>query len=591
MAVDDAIELKKSTKQPGHQLAETRPGKVTDDSTEVSMSLLLESAGEAVYAIDVAGICIYVNPACITMLGYTDEQDILGRNMHELIHHSKEDGSPYAVEECRIYKAHISGGHISHDDEVFWRRDGSCFPVEYAVRAIRRNEKMAGSVVTFHDITGRKEIEAELARSRDTLQRAQSIAHIGSWDWDIVGGGLYWTDEIYRIFGLTPQEFGATYEAFLEYIHPDDRAAVVEAVNKTVVDAAVIYEIEHRVVRPDGTIRIVNERGNVYRDARQQPIRMIGTVQDITEKKHAEAQIKKLNEELELRVEQRTAELQAANENLQESLCQLSETQAQLVQSEKMASLGGLVAGVAHEINTPVGVGVTAITHMQMKLDDYAARYQNGQLTRDDFETMIATTAETGRIVQMNLERAASLIRSFKQVAVDQAGNEMRDFNLKGYLDEILQSLQPHFKRGGHSAELDCPEDILLYNHPGALAQVITNLVVNSTLHGFSDTCNGRITITVTTAGKDRIKIVYVDNGRGMDADTSRKVFEPFFTTRRNQGGAGLGMHITYNLVTQTMDGKISCNSQLGKGAEFMIELPLVHRSKAGEANQQKLAS
>jgi len=295
-----------------------------------------------------------------------------------------------------------------------------------------------------------------------------------------------------------------------------------------------------------------------------------------------ENKITQLNEELEDRVKQRTAELQNANNYLQISLTQLSETQNQLVQSEKMASLGGLVAGVAHEINTPVGVGVTAITHLQMKVEEYTHRYQSGQLTRDDFESLLKSATESSKIIHTNLNRAADLIRSFKQVAVDQTSNELRSFNLKEYLHEILHSLKPKLNTGSHTVSTNCPDEIILHSHPGALSQIVTNLVMNSIIHGFADRLNGTIHIDVTTKKEGGIQLNYSDDGRGIPAENLQKIFEPFFTTRRGQGGSGLGMHIVYNLVTQTLGGEISCRNDTGQGIAFRILIP------AGEDNQNR---
>ena len=539
------------------------------------LNLLLDSAGEAIYGIDMQGICTYVNASCLRLLGYQRPDELLGKNMHELIHHKHADGSHYPVEACEIYQAQHAGSSIKADHEVFWRKDGCSFPVEYFAHPILRDGIMLGSVVTSQDISDKKEIEAALNRSQETLERAQAIAHVGSWDWDIVSGALHWTDEIYRIFGLQPQEFGATYEAFLQYIHPDDVGAVTQAVNATVADKNIPYDIEHRVVQPNGTERIVNERGKVYRDAMGTPIRMIGTVQDITEKKQADEKIRKLNEELEVRVEQRTAELKSTNQHLQASLQELNEMQGKLVESEKMAALGGLVAGVAHEINTPIGVGVTAVSHLQMKLDEYKSRYQGGQLTRDDFEAFLKTTSESSDIIQHNLHRAVELIRSFKQVAVDQTSNKPRSFNLAQYLGEVLQSLKPNLKQGIHDVVLDCPDDIELFNHPGSISQVITNLIMNSIIHAFDDAETGCIRIGVSRISDTAVRLEYTDDGKGISPENVQKIFEPFFTTRRGQGGSGLGMHIVYNLVTRSLGGMIHCSSVEGEGTRFMIELPI----------------
>lgn len=301
--------------------------------------------------------------------------------------------------------------------------------------------------------------------------------------------------------------------------------------------------------------------------------KMLNGIKHLYERKaHAESEIRKLNDDLEKRVEQRTEELINANTHLENSLQQLKIAQHQLVQSEKMASLGGMVAGVAHEINTPVGVGITAITHLESKLNIYNNLYSKNELSRENFEKFMSTAIEAVDIIHNNLNRAADLIRSFKQVAVDQMSNELREFNLYDYLSEVIQSLKPNLKTGGHQIELNCPADITMYSHPGALAQILTNLVMNSITHGFENRLNGVITISVHE--DEPIYITYCDDGQGMLAETIDKVFEPFYTTRRNQGGTGLGMHISYNLATQTLCGHIQCKSIPGQGACFELTIP-----------------
>ncbi len=568
------IALNNKISQLEREIRERRQVENALIDSEKQVRLLLDSAGEAVYGIDTQGHATFLNAACLRLLGFSDTGEMLGKNMHQLIHHSHADGSPYPYEESLVYQTCIGGEQMHRDDEVFFHRDGSSFPVEYTAYPVKQGGLIVGAVVTFQDISKRKEVEAELARSQETLERAQLIAHIGSWDWNFTTNTQHWSDEIYRIFGLHPQEFGATYEAFLEYIHPDDQELVVKAINKSVADEDIPYDIDHRVLRPNGEIRFVNERGKVYRDAKGNPIRLIGAIQDITEHKKSAEIIKRLNEELEQRVEKRTSELKTANDHLQISLQQLKETQTQLVQSEKMASLGGLVAGVAHEINTPLGVGVTAISHLETQLEKYYKIYGSNQLTRDDFESMLKSSIELSQIVQHNLLRAANLVRSFKQVAVDQTNGEIRKFNLLSYLVKITQSLQPKLKSGAHVVNISCPDNIELYSHPGAISQVITNLIMNSIIHGFEDLKNGVISITIDASDSEWINFKYHDDGIGMEPSTVKKVFEPFFTTRRSRGGTGLGMHIVFNLVNQTLGGTIECHSTRNEGATFFIRIP-----------------
>ena len=298
------------------------------------------------------------------------------------------------------------------------------------------------------------------------------------------------------------------------------------------------------------------------------------TFNDITVRKKAQTQILNMNVDLERRVEERTQALQLANRELKDSIASLRMAQEQLVLSEKMAALGGLVAGVAHEINTPIGVGVTAASHLSTKFLEYDKRYRGGQLTRSDFENMLGIGLESSGMVLANLTRAAELIRSFKQVAVDQSSGEQRAFKLSGYIEEILQSLRPRLKRTRHSVTVNCDGDVSVYSYPGAYSQIITNLVMNSLVHGFDEVEAGAIVIDVSK--KDNwVCLKYTDNGNGIPQAYINKVFDPFFTTKRGSGGSGLGLHIVFNLVTQTLGGRIECFSNPGEGAVFKIDCPV----------------
>ncbi len=296
-------------------------------------------------------------------------------------------------------------------------------------------------------------------------------------------------------------------------------------------------------------------------------VRYMATFSDLTE-------IHAFNEALEQRVAQRTEDLHRSNEELRVSLEQLQETQVQLVEAEKMAALGRLVAGVAHEINTPVGISVTAASHLQMKLAEHQSTYKQGQLTRSAFEDLLIVADESSAMIQANLLKAADLIRSFKQVAVDQVYQEKRSFQLFSYLEEIVHTLQPRLKSTPHTIQLDCTADIKLSSYPGAFSQIISNLILNSLKHGFHPEQAGKIEIHVIQE-KAGLIIDYCDDGKGIDAEHLPHIFEPFFTTARGQGGTGLGLHIVYNLVTQTLGGQLECQSQPGHGVQFRMNLPL----------------
>lgn len=301
---------------------------------------------------------------------------------------------------------------------------------------------------------------------------------------------------------------------------------------------------------------------------------LLSIIRDVTERKKSQTELQKLNAELEKRVFLRTAELEDSNIALKDSLVKLQETQKNLVEAEKMASLGLLVAGVAHEINTPVGISITAASHLKQQADEIGARYREGNIRRSELESYIATAQESSKVLLENLEKASEHISSFKKVAVDQASREKRIFNLKRYINEVLMSLQPVLKKTKHTIAVNGKDDMEFESMPGALSQVLTNLVMNSLMHGFEGIENGKIVIDADFDGKTAL-IHYSDNGKGMDRQTRNKIFEPFFTTKRGSGGSGLGMHIVYNIVTQSLKGEITCESFPGKGTIFSIKWPV----------------
>jgi len=319
-------------------------------------------------------------------------------------------------------------------------------------------------------------------------------------------------------------------------------------------------EVAHK--RKDNTVFPTMMAVNLLKDENSNPTHLVGIARDIS--------IQKQNEE-ELRMARDAAE--ASSQALQESLERLKNTQNQLIQSEKMASLGGLVAGVAHEINTPLGISVTASSFLERKTREIKELFDQNRLRRSDFKKFIETSLESSSSILSNLNRAAELIQSFKQVAVDQTVEEKRVFGLKHYIDEVFVSLRPRYKRTSHQITINCPDNIELNSYPGAFMQVLTNLVMNSLLHGFENIEQGQIKIDITE-DRNTVTIVYSDNGKGMAEDQLAKIYDPFYTTRRGQGGTGLGMHIVFNLVTQSLSGEIKCTSTPAKGTTFTVVIP-----------------
>lgn len=268
-------------------------------------------------------------------------------------------------------------------------------------------------------------------------------------------------------------------------------------------------------------------------------------------------------------------ELRRAKEDAERALADLRGAQANLILAEKMASLGSLVAGMSHEISTPLGIGVSAASHLAEEVEQLTRAFKDGQLKRSDLEDFLETATEATRIMQGNLTRAARLIQAFKQVSADQTTDELRQFGIGEYLHEIMLSLAPALRRTPHRVEIDCPPNLVIRNRPGALGQIVTNLLMNALQHAFDGRAEpGLLNIVVTQPREGRIVMEFRDDGKGISSEDLPRVFDPFFTTRRGTGGTGLGLHIVYNLVNQVLGGTIAVSSRAGEGTRFTISFP-----------------
>jgi signal transduction histidine kinase len=269
--------------------------------------------------------------------------------------------------------------------------------------------------------------------------------------------------------------------------------------------------------------------------------------------------------------------LEEQNAALENALTSLKDAQGELVRQEKLASLGRLVAGVAHEINTPLGICVTATSHLVEELKLTREDMANGTLDEDGLNQFLDIIDQSLRIMTTNTQRAAALVRSFKQVAVDQSSDDIRSFNLRKYIDEVLLSLQPKLKGKPIVIDIDCAPNIELASFPGAVSQIVTNMVMNSLVHGFEEGQQGKIKISGRVDG-DFVDFDYSDDGVGMDSTTLAQLFDPFFTTKRGSGGSGLGAHILFNLVTGALGGTVKVVSAPGMGLHYKLRFPKVRR-------------
>ncbi len=421
---------------------------------------------------------------------------------------------------------------------------------------------------------------AQRTRAREAIRLSEArlkYALWGSggelWDLDLDSGKIFREnrlDEIAASHGAREE----TVVGYRQFVHPQDLPEVESAFRAHIKGERDFLEVSFRTAGRNGEWRWLLTRGRVVeRDANGRAHRLVGTNHDITLLKRTEESLRKLNEELESRVDARTADLQTANNELRQTLEKLTLARQHLLESEKMAALGGLVAGVAHEINTPLGVTVTAASHLQEEARRMARLVESGELGPSELQRFGDTAQLSAQIILRNLRRADRLVRSFKLIAVDQTTEEPRDIEIGAYCSEILISLGPALKKSPHKVSVECNQPVQMHTYPGALYQIVTNLIMNSLTHGLSDDQRGEIVIEVTRKGSS-VLIRYRDNGRGMDEAVRAHVFEPFFTTRRGTGGSGLGMHVVYNLVTQLLKGSIRVESAPGEGTMFEMVLP-----------------
>jgi PAS domain S-box-containing protein len=310
---------------------------------------------------------------------------------------------------------------------------------------------------------------------------------------------------------------------------------------------------------------------------------------DVTDKRRIESEIRELNATLEQRVIERTEELQQANQELAYTLETLNMAQEELVRSEKLAALGSLVAGIAHELNTPIGnslmVASTLVEHTRALSDTYSSH----GLKRSTLETYMTDAGRAGDILMRNLQRAADMVNGFKQVAVDQTSSQRRKFSVAEVVSEIMLTLWPSLKKTAFVVNQNIPDGLMMDSYPGPFGQVITNLVNNALLHGFEGRQSGTVTISAEAIGEGWLELTGKDDGIGIPPSNLNRIFDPFFTTKLGAGGSGLGLNITHNIVTGILGGRIQVHNEPGTGSAFTLSLPQVAPQRQGDDEAMRL--
>lgn len=543
--------------------AQQDQGKQREDHLQ-ALELILGSTENAIVSVDLDGLIGSWNPGAANVYGYS-EKEIVGKNYAELL-------PPGGSGEIRKVLDKIARGRQLRPTEVQHRhKDGRPLEVNFSIYPLRQEDgDIVGAYAVTADITRKKQAERALLQSTAQTQAVVDTVLDGIIGINEQGIIDSFNPAAERIFGYRAHEvIGRNVNVLMPEPYHSQHDGYLENYRTSGVAKVIGIGREVKAQRKDGSVFPIELAVAEMRYDGQRGF--VGVIRDITERKEAERALHDMNEALESKVNE-----------LATALAQLEETQDLLVESEKMASLGGLVAGVAHEINTPLGVCMTAASVLHGDIKELSDSYQRGEATRSQMDNFVWRADRSADIIMKNLERAAELVKSFKQVAVDRSSSQLRQFALKPFLQDLLNSLHPETRKYPHEIEIRCDDKIFLTSYPGALAQVLTNLLQNSLRHAYDEDVAGHLVFEAWVE-REMLHLDYSDDGRGISAENLRKIFEPFFTTARNRGGTGIGLNVTYNLVSQALGGRIDVESEEGNGVCFHIVIPLEVKPAPGE--------
>lgn len=427
-----------------------------------------------------------------------------------------------------------------------------------------------GMVSTYLDISERKATEQALRLERERLSSILKGTNAGAWEFNLQTGEVRVNTRWAEMIGHTVAELSPiTVDTLLRLCHPDDLDLANKAIAQHVRGEAQYYRCEHRVLHKEGHWIWVTAHGKVSaRTPDGKAEWMSGAHLDITERKEAECRIQELNETLESRVAERSAQLSAAMQTLQQS-------REVLARSAAKATLGTLVASVSHELNTPLGNSLMTASTCTALVKRFQALVESGQLKRSELNAFVGEIREGSDLIERNLHRAVELVKNFKQVAADQASEQRRAFDVAEVVREVLDTLRPSLKLHPHQVQVEIAQEIGMDSFPGALGQVLINLINNAYLHAFDGRSNGCVRIAAQLQ-QGWVELHISDDGVGMSQALLSQLFQPFFSTKIGRGGTGLGMTIVENLVRKTLGGALRVESTVGVGTSFHIRLPQV---------------
>jgi PAS domain S-box-containing protein len=528
-----------------HALAEQR-------LAEESYRKLFEGSVDGIYVTTPAGLLLNANPALARMMGYDTPEELI-RSVTDIAHTVYVD--PAAREQYQFLMQR--DGMVREFEYQVQQRGGAILWLSDSATVVRDE---AGGVIryegTLRDITDQKRAEDAIAEGRRLLQQVidtvPAVINVKDRQLRYILMNRYMAG----IFGIEPADaIGRTTSDLMSRYG----AQKADENDKRVLTAGRelgFYEEEY--LDSFGNLRhwLVNKLPLLDADGAVE--RIVSVALDIGERKRGEQ------------------EMRQAKDAAEAALRNLRETQNSLIEAEKLAALGRLVAGVAHEVNNPVGISLTVASSLERKTALFAGEVARGDLRRSSLNEFIETSRDASSQLVANLNRAAELITSFKQVAADRNYSDQRTFDLGDLTEQVVMSLRPGLRKHHLTLTVDCQPNLTMNSYPGPYGQVLTNLFLNAVAHAFPDGKPGSVDIKVRESGKDNVEIIFSDDGCGMSLDVRRRAFDPFFTTRRDQGGTGLGLHIVYSIVTNRLGGRLDLDSEPGGGTRIQIILPRV---------------
>ncbi|HLX14847.1 MAG TPA: PAS domain S-box protein [Bradyrhizobium sp.] len=519
---------------------------------EESYRKLFEGSVDGIYVTTPAGALLNANPALARIMGYDTPEELI-RGAGDITH------SVYVRAEARAEYQRLMqrDGMVREYEYQVHQRGGEILWLSDSASAVRdENGKIVRYEGTVRDITDQKRAEEAIAEGRRLLQlvidTVPAVINVKDKELRYVLMNRYMAG----IFGIEPREaIGKTTSDLMSRYgaqKTDESDRRVLATGKELG----FYEEEYR--DSSGNLRywLVNKLPLL--DAMGDIDGIVTVGLDIGERKRGEQ------------------EMRQAKDAAETALRNLRETQNSLIEAEKLAALGRLVAGVAHEVNNPVGISLTVASSLERKAASFASEVARGEVRRSSLNEFLEASRDASSQLVANLNRAAELIASFKQVAADRNYSDQRTFDLADLTEQVVMSLRPGLRKHHLTLNVDCQPSLIMNSYPGPYGQVLTNLFLNSVAHAFPDGRAGTVDIRAREAGNDHVEIIFSDDGCGMSLDVRRRAFDPFFTTRRDQGGTGLGLHIVYSIVTNRLGGRLELDSEPGRGTQIRIVLPRV---------------